>query len=742
MSEETQDNKNPRDLEESMEETPTSENGEESTPDQETPSEFPLEVPDESAGETTPPEVEEIPGSHKEPSAETTGETSEEDQPEMSDDDQQDDDQPADEKAEIVDEPMNIPVLPPNEFDWDSIGKKQENYTRTEREKLENLYENTLKSIVDHDVLDGTIVSITPREVVVNIGFKSDGVIPFNELRYSQGLKIGDKIEVYVENQEDSTGQLILSHKKARILRSWERINKAHENDEIITGFVKSRTKGGLIVDVFGIEAFLPGSQIDVKPIRDYDIYVEKTMEFKVVKINQEYKNVVVSHKALIEDELEAQKIEIMSKLEKGQVLEGTVKNITSYGVFIDLGGVDGLIHITDLSWGRINHPEEVVDLDQKIKVVILDFDDNKKRIALGLKQLTPHPWEALDSNLKVGDKVKGKVVVIADYGAFIEIAPGVEGLIHVSEMSWSQHLRSAQDFLNVGDEVEAVILTLDREDRKMSLGIKQSIPDPWIDIKNRYPGQSKHTAVVRNFTNFGIFVELEEGVDGLIHISDLSWSKKIKHPAEFTKIGEQIEVVVLDVDEENRRLSLGHKQLEENPWDVFESVFSVGSVHKGTIIEINDKGAVVALPYGVEGFAPKRHTGKKDGSSINMDDSIDFKVIEFSKENKKIILSHSKVFQDVEAEEKSKQESKVRGEERSTRSAVNKLKDSIEKTTLGDIGVLATLKEDMEQEARAKLDTMEKQKKAKAKKKAEDDATEESARQKKDSSNEEETVD
>lgn len=741
MSEETQDNKNPIDQAEELEGATISENGEESTPDQETPNEFPIELPDENAGETTAPEVEEMPGSNEknltEPASEDAHETMEDDQPEMSDEDQ-----PAAEMEEVAEEQMKIPVLPPNEFDWDSIGKKQENYTRTEREKLENLYENTLKSIVDHDVLDGTIVSITPREVVVNIGFKSDGVIPFNELRYNQGLKIGDKVEVYVENQEDSTGQLILSHKKARILRSWERINKAHDNDEIITGFVKSRTKGGLIVDVFGIEAFLPGSQIDVKPIRDYDIYVEKTMEFKVVKINQEYKNVVVSHKALIEDELEAQKIEIMSKLEKGQVLEGTVKNITSYGVFIDLGGVDGLIHITDLSWGRINHPEEVVDLDQKIKVVILDFDDNKKRIALGLKQLTPHPWEALDTNLKVGDKVKGKVVVIADYGAFIEIAPGVEGLIHVSEMSWSQHLRSAQDFLNVGDEVEGVILTLDREDRKMSLGIKQSIPDPWIDIKGRYPVQSKHTAVVRNFTNFGIFVELEEGVDGLIHISDLSWSKKIKHPAEFTKIGEQIEVVVLDVDEENRRLSLGHKQLEENPWDVFESVFSVGSVHKGTIIEINDKGAVVALPYGVEGFVPKRHTGKKDGTSISMDDSIDFKVIEFSKENKKIILSHSKVFQDVEAEEKSKQDSKARGEERSTRSAVSKLKDSIEKTTLGDIGVLATLKEDMEQEARAKLDKMEKQKKAKAKKKTEEDEAEESAKEVKDSGNEEETVD
>jgi small subunit ribosomal protein S1 len=741
MSEETQDKKNPLEQAEELEGATISENGEESTPDQDTPNEFPMELPDENAGETTAPEIEEMPGSNEtelsEPAAEAAHETMEDEKPEISDEDH-----PAVETAEITEEQMKIPVLPPTEFDWDSIGKKQENYTRTEREKLENLYENTLKSIVDHDVLDGTIVSITPREVVVNIGFKSDGVIPFNELRYNQGLKIGDKVEVYVENQEDSTGQLILSHKKARILRSWERINKAHDNDEIITGFVKSRTKGGLIVDVFGIEAFLPGSQIDVKPIRDYDIYVEKTMEFKVVKINQEYKNVVVSHKALIEDELEAQKIEIMSKLEKGQVLEGTVKNITSYGVFIDLGGVDGLIHITDLSWGRINHPEEVVDLDQKIKVVILDFDDNKKRIALGLKQLTPHPWEALDAELKVGDKVKGKVVVIADYGAFIEIAPGVEGLIHVSEMSWSQHLRSAQDFLNVGDEVEAVILTLDREDRKMSLGIKQSIPDPWIDIKGRYPVQSKHTAVVRNFTNFGIFVELEEGVDGLIHISDLSWSKKIKHPAEFTKIGEQIEVVVLDVDEENRRLSLGHKQLEENPWDVFESVFSVGSIHKGTIIEINDKGAVVALPYGVEGFAPKRHTGKKDGTSISMDDSIDFKVIEFSKENKKIILSHSKVFQDVEAEEKSKQDSKARGEERSTRSAVSKLKDSIEKTTLGDIGVLATLKEDMEQEARAKLDKMEKQKKAKAKKKAEEDEAEESAGEVKDSGSEEETVD
>ncbi len=609
----------------------------------------------------------------------------------------------------------------PPEFDWSSIGKKQENYTADERTKLEDLYNNTMKSITEHEVLDGIVVTMNSREVVVNIGYKSDGVIPFNEVRYRKDLKVGDEIEVYVENQEDTSGQLILSHKKARTLRSWERINDAHEKDEIINGYVKCRTKGGLIVDVFGIEAFFPGSQIDVKPIRDYDIYVDKTMEFKVVKINQEYKNVVVSHKALIEDELEAQKAEIMAKLEKGQVLEGTVKNITSYGVFIDLGGVDGLIHITDLSWGRINHPEEVVELDQKIKVVILDFDDNKKRIALGLKQLTPHPWEALDTELKVGDKVKGKVVVIADYGAFIEIAPGVEGLIHVSEMSWSQHLRTAQDFLKVGDEVEAVILTLDREERKMSLGIKQLIPDPWTDIKGRYPVNSKHTAIVRNFTNFGIFVELEEGVDGLIHISDLSWSKKIKHPAEFTKIGEEIEVVVLDVDEENRRLSLGHKQLEENPWDVFETVFSVGSVHKGTVIEVNDKGCVVALPYGVEGFTPKRHMQKEDNSSVTMDESNDFKVIEFSKESKKIILSHSRIFQDTQADEKHKADTQARKDERSTRRAVSKVHDNVEKTTLGDISALAALKSDMEQEAKAKLEKMSKQKKTTAAKKEEE---------------------
>ncbi len=504
----------------------------------------------------------------------------------------------------------------PGDFDWEAVDQKQDLYSETERRRMENMYEETLKSIGEGEVIDGTVVSKNSREVVVNIGFKSDGVIPAAELRYNPDIKPGDTIEVYVESQEDATGQLVLSHKKARTLRSWERINQAKENDEVIQGFVKCRTKGGLIVDVFGIEAFLPGSQIDVKPIRDYDIYVGKTMDFKVVKINHEYKNVVVSHKALIEAELEIQKAEIIAKLEKGQILEGTVKNITSYGVFVDLGGVDGLIHITDLSWGRINHPEEIVDLDQKINVVILDFDENKKRIALGLKQLTPHPWDSLDPELKVGDKVKGKVVVIADYGAFIEIAPGVEGLIHVSEMSWSQHLRTAQDFLKVGDEVEAVILTLDREERKMSLGIKQLIPDPWENIHEKYAVGSKTTATVRNFTNFGIFVELEEGVDGLIHISDLSWSKKIKHPAEFTKIGESIEVVVLDVDKENRRLSLGHKQLEENPWDVFESVFTIDSVHQGTIVGTSDKGVIVALPYGVEGFAPTRHIVKEDGSA------------------------------------------------------------------------------------------------------------------------------
>ena len=541
-------------------------------------------------------------------------------------------------------------------------------------------------------------------------------------MRYNPDLKIGDTLEVYVESQEDTTGQLILSHKKARILRSWERVNASYEKDEIIKGYVKCRTKGGLIVDVFGIEAFLPGSQIDVKPIRDYDIYVDKVMEFKVVKINHEYKNVVVSHKALIEDELEQQRAEIIAKLEKGQVLEGMVKNITSYGVFVDLGGVDGLIHITDLSWGRINHPNEIVELDQKIKVAILDFDENKKRIALGLKQLTPHPWDSLDAELKVGDKVKGKVVVLADYGAFVEIAPGVEGLIHVSEMSWSQHLRTAQDFLKVGDEVEAMILTLDREDRKMSLGIKQLIPDPWENIQAKYPLNSKHKAVVRNFTNFGIFVELEEGVDGLIHISDLSWSKKIKHPAEFTKVGEEMQVIVLDVDAENRRLSLGHKQLEENPWDVFETVFTPGSVHKGTILNQADKGMIVTLPYGVEGFAPMRHLQKEDNSTPKIDETLDFKVLEFSKENKKIILSHSRVHQDTVAAERSKEKTKVASEEESTQRTVRRMKDSMEKTTLGDIAALANLKSDMEESEKA-----EKKNKAKeTPKKEEEESSEE----------------
>jgi small subunit ribosomal protein S1 len=587
----------------------------------------------------------------------------------------------------------------PEEFNWEALGKKQENYTSAEREKLEDIYANTLSSITEHEVIEGTIVSINPREVVVNIGYKSDGVIPFNEFRYNPELKIGDKVDIYVESQEDSTGQMILSHKKARLLKSWDRVNEAFEKDEIINGYVKCRTKGGLIVDVFNIEAFLPGSQIDVKPIRDYDIYVNKTMEFKVVKINQEYKNVVVSHKALIEDELEQQRSEIISKLEKGQVLEGIVKNITSYGVFIDLGGVDGLIHITDLSWGRINHPEEVVELDQKLKVVILDFDDNKKRIALGLKQLSPHPWDSLDDKLKIGDTVKGKVVVLADYGAFIEIAPGVEGLIHVSEMSWSQHLRTAQDFLKVGDEVEAVILTLDREERRMSLGMKQLIPDPWNNIRERYPVGSKHQAKVRNFTNFGIFVEIEEGVDGLIHISDLSWSKKIKHPAEFTKIGEDIEVVVLDVDEENRRLSLGHKQLEENPWDVFETVFTLDSVHQGTVLSVNDKGAVISLPYGVEGFVPARHMKKEDGSMVKAEEIIDFKVIEFSKENKKIILSHTRLFEEDQRTVKARESKKAESESRKAQRNVKKVNEKLEKTTLGDLDVLANLKSEIEKE-------------------------------------------
>ncbi len=583
-------------------------------------------------------------------------------------------------------------VQPLADFDWNAIDEKAGKIKQQETGEKNDAYEKSFNAFTEQEVIEGTIVAITDREVVVNVGAKSDGVIPISEVRYNPDLKAGDKIEVYVESQEDANGQLMLSHKKARILKSWDRVNEAYDNQEIITGYVKSRTKGGLIVTVFeNIEAFLPGSQIDVKPIRDYDVYVDKTMEFKVVKINHEYKNVVVSHKALIEDEIEAQKAEIISHLEKGQVLEGVVKNITSYGVFVDLGGVDGLIHITDLSWGRISHPNEVVQLDQKINVVILDFDETKRRIALGLKQLTPHPWDALDPNLKEGDHVKGKVVVIADYGAFVEVLPGVEGLIHVSEMSWSQHLRSAQDFLKVGDEVEAVILTLDRENRKMSLGIRQLMPDPWLAIAEKYPVGSKHTATVRNFTNFGIFVELEEGVDGLIHISDLSWSKKIKHPAEFTKIGEKIDVIVLEVDAENRRLSLGHKQLEDNPWDVYESLFTVGSVHQGKIVNMNDKGATVILPYEVEAFAPMRHLDKADKSKARQGETLDFKVIEFNKDSKKIIVSHTRTFQDGNDGARDSEGSR----ERATKKTVKQINDNLEKTTLGDLDIFQKLKEE-----------------------------------------------
>ncbi|MBQ9473183.1 MAG: 30S ribosomal protein S1 [Bacteroidales bacterium] len=584
-------------------------------------------------------------------------------------------------------------VQPLEDFDWNAIDEKKELKNDEQMQKMGEAYDKTFSQFTAQDVIEGSIVSISDREAVVNIGFKSDGVIPASELRYNPNFRPGDKIEVYVESQEDSNGQLQLSHKKARILKSWERVNQAYESQEIITGYVKSRTKGGLIVTVFdNIEAFLPGSQIDVKPIRDYDVFVDKNMEFKVVKINHEYKNVVVSHKALIEDEIEAQKAEIISHLEKGQVLEGTVKNITSYGVFIDLGGVDGLIHITDLSWGRISHPEEIVQLDQKLNVVILDFDEQRRRIALGLKQLTPHPWDALDPNLKAGDRIHGKVVVIADYGAFVEVMPGVEGLIHVSEMSWSQHLRSAQDFLKVGQEVDAVIISIDRESRKMSLGLKQLTPDPWITIADKYPVGSKHTAIVRNFTNFGIFVELEEGVDGLIHISDLSWSKKIKHPAEFTKIGEQIEVKVLEVNAEQRRLSLGHKQLEENPWDVYESLFAVGTVHQGTITAMNDKGATVTLPYGVEAFAPMRHLEKEDKTKARVDETLDFKVIEFSKEGKKIIVSHTRIFQDAAENEKLRAENDEAKKDRAAKRTAKKISDNLEKTTLGDLDVLKKL--------------------------------------------------
>ena len=591
-------------------------------------------------------------------------------------------------------------VVANENFDWNAFENDLGVYDQP-KEQITEAYDKTLSNVAVGEVVEGTVTAITKREVLVNIGYKSEGVIPVSEFRYNPDLKVGDKIEVYVESAEDKNGQLALSHKKARQLKSWDRVNEALEKDEIIKGYIKCRTKGGMIVDVFGIEAFLPGSQIDVKPIRDYDIYVDKTMEFKVVKINQEFRNVVVSHKALIEAELEAQKQVIMSKLEKGQILEGTVKNITSYGVFVDLGGVDGLIHITDLSWGRVNHPEEIVSLDQKINVVILDFDDQKKRIALGLKQLTPHPWEALDPNLKVGDKVKGRVVVMADYGAFVEIAPGVEGLIHVSEMSWSQHLRSAQEFMKVGDEVEAVILTLDREERKMSLGIKQLTPDPWENIETKYPVGTKCTAKVRNFTNFGVFVEIEEGIDGLIHISDLSWTKKVKHPGEFTQVGADIDVVVLEIDKENRRLSLGHKQLEENPWNGFEAQFPVESIHEGTITEMTDKGAVVALGENIEGFCPARQLVKEDGTTPKVGDKLNFKVIEFSKATKRITLSHLRTYDDARREAVAAEKAEKRAAADATKSTVKKINASVEKTTLGDIASLAALKSAMEAAAK-----------------------------------------
>ncbi len=610
-------------------------------------------------------------------------------------------------EPQVMAKTANAETNQPNaDFDWDAYEKGDD---LTSNRKLDTeLYDKTLSQIHDQEVVEGTVVSINKREVVVNIGYKSDGVIPYAEFRYNPDLKVGDKVEVFIENQEDKKGQLLLSHKLAKHARSWEQVEAALESQEIIHGYIKCRTKGGMIVEIFGIEAFLPGSQIDVKPIRDYDVFVGKTMEFKVVKINNEFKNVVVSHKALIEEELEEQRKEIISRLEKGQVLEGVVKNVTSYGVFIDLGGVDGLIHITDLSWGRVNHPDEIVKLDEKINVVILDFDEDKKRIALGLKQLTPHPWDALDANLKVGDKVKGKVVVMADYGAFLEIIPGVEGLIHVSEMSWSQHLRSANDFLKVDDELEAVILTLDREERKMSLGIKQLKPDPWTTIDSKYAVGSKHTAKVRNFTNFGVFAELEEGVDGLIHISDLSWTKKIKHPSEFTQLGSEIEVIVLEIDKENSRLSLGHKQLEENPWDVFETIFTEGSIHEGTIVELFDKGAVIALPYGIEGFATPKHIVKEDGKQAKIDEKLPFKVIEFNKDAKRIILSHSRVFED--------EQSGKNVENNDDQQVAEEKKKPVKKakTTLGDIEALSDLKDQMISDAKEALEAKEEAKKNK----------------------------
>ncbi|MCB9334689.1 MAG: 30S ribosomal protein S1 [Flavobacteriales bacterium] len=589
-------------------------------------------------------------------------------------------------------------IKPLADFDWDRIGKYEDSYSAAEKKEMQAQYDETLKSIAEQEVLMGKVVAKTPREVVVNIGYKSEGVISISEFRYNPELKPGDEVEVFVVNPEDKNGQLLLSHSKARALKAWDRVNEVLASQEIIKGYVKCRTKGGLIVDVFGIEAFLPGSQIDVKPIRDYDVYVDKTMEFKVVKINKEFKNIVVSHKALIEAEIEQQKSQIISKLEKGQVLEGTVKNITSYGVFIDLGGVDGLVHITDLSWGRINHPEEILELDQKLNVVILDFDDDKKRIALGIKQLQEHPWDKLDPKLAVGDKVKGKVVVVADYGAFIEVIPGVEGLVHVSEITWSNHLKPAQEFFKVGEEVEAVVLTLDREERKMSLGVKQLTPDPWEGIESKYGIESKHTGKVTNISDFGVFVELEQGVDGLIHISDLSWSKKINHPSEVTKVGENMDVVILEIDRDNRRLSLGHKQLEENPWDVFETVFTEGSTHEGTITEITPKGlAIVSLQYGVEGIATKKNIEKEDGSTAKVDEKLNFKVLEFNKNAKKIVLSHTQLFKEAEAEERAEKKAKAKSAASAASKAVKKNNDNVEKTTLGDLDALSALKADLE---------------------------------------------
>ncbi len=590
-----------------------------------------------------------------------------------------------------------IAVAPREDFDWDADDKKFGNYSDSEREKMEKLYDGTFSSITKGEIITGTVVNVNNKDVVLNVGFKSDGLVSVSEFRDTPDLKIGDTVDVFVESQEDANGQLVLSRKRAKTQKSWEKINSALDNDEIITGFVKSRTKGGLIVDIMGVEAFLPGSQIDIKPIRDYDVYVGKTMEFKVVKINHEFKNVVVSHKVLIEDDLENQKTEIVAKLEKGQILEGTVKNITDFGVFIDLGGVDGLLHITDISWGRIEHPREVLSLDQKINVVVLDFDDEKKRIALGLKQLTPHPWQSLDETLQIGSKVKGRIVTVADYGAFLEIIPGVEGLIHVSEMSWSQNLRNPQEFLKVGDEIEAQVLTLDRDERKMSLGIKQLTPDPWQNAADRYAVGTTHVATVKNMTNFGVFVELEDGIDGLIHISDLSWSKKINHPNEFTKVGEKLNVVVLELDVENRKLSLGHKQLEENPWDTFESIFTIDSIHEGTVIKVTDKGAIVALPYGVEGFVPTKHLVKEDGKSLKAEEAAEFKIIEFNKENKRIVISHSRIWEEARADARVQDFENRKKEAKSANNAVKKVKDSVEKSTLGDLSVLAQLKEQME---------------------------------------------